>query len=183
MFFSRSQARTFDQLVKPHMRGLYRFAHRLTGNPADAEDLVQDVMLKLYPRTRELEAVEDLRPWLNRVLYRQFVDRDRREKRRRDQSLSDSGDIENHQEFLDRYPGEELEPLAAMEKGRAGTLVHEALAELAPDQRALLIMYDVEGWAQQDIAAVLDVAPGTIKSRLHRCRQKLRDQLVRRMEP
>ncbi|MYL28035.1 sigma-70 family RNA polymerase sigma factor [Halomonas sp. 22501_18_FS] len=183
LFFSRSQARTFDQLVKPHLRGLYRFAHRLTGNPADAEDLVQDVMLKLYPRTRELEAVQDLRPWLNRVLYRQFVDRDRKGKRRQEQSVTDTGDIENHQAFLDRYPGEGLGPLADMERGRAGRMVQEALAELPPDQRALLIMYDVEGWEQQAIAEVLEVAPGTIKSRLHRCRQKLREQLARRMEP
>ncbi|MGM0450399.1 MAG: RNA polymerase sigma factor [Pseudomonadota bacterium] len=165
------------------MRSLYRFAHRLTGNPADAEDLVQDVMLKLYPRTRELQAVEDLRPWLNRVLYRQFVDRDRKGRRRQEQSLSDTGGIDNHQAFLDRYPGEGLEPLAEMEKNQAAGLVQEALAELPPDQRALLIMYDVEGWGQQDIAAVLEVAPGTIKSRLYRCRQKLRDVLIQRMEP
>ncbi|XOZ33229.1 RNA polymerase sigma factor [Halomonadaceae bacterium KBTZ08] len=183
MFFSRSQARIFDELVRPHMRSLYRLAHRLTGNPADAEDLVQDVMVKLYPRTQELQSVDDLRPWLNRVLYRQFVDRDRRGKRRREQALSDMGTLDNHQEFLDGYPGSSLEPLAEMERGQAGRLVQEALAELSPDQRALLILYDVEGWEQQAIAAVLDVAPGTVKSRLHRCRQKLREILAKRMEP
>jgi len=60
--------------------------------------------------------------------------------------------------------------LADMENDRARTMIYAALDELAPDQRALIIMYDVEGWLQDDIAEVLDVAPGTIKSRLSRCR-------------
>ena len=183
MFLTRSQAREFDRLVKPHLRMLYRFACRLTGNPDDAEDLVQDVMVKLYPRTHELREVRDLQPWLNRVLYRRFVDRDRREKRRHEQAFTDLGSDEDHNAFLDRFSGEGLGPLADMENERARALLHAALDQLAPDQRALIIMYDVEGWLQDDIAAVLDVAPGTIKSRLSRCRAKLREIMLEKMEP
>lgn len=183
MFLTRSQAKEFDRLVKPHLRMLYRFACRLTGNPDDAEDLVQDVMLKLYPKTQELKEVEDLRPWLNRVLYRRFVDWSRREKRRHEQAFADLGSDEDHNAFLDRFSGEGLGPLADMENDRARTMIYAALDELAPDQRALIIMYDVEGWLQDDIAEVLDVAPGTIKSRLSRCRARLREIMLAKMEP
>ena len=60
--------------MQPHLEAMYRFAYRLAGQQQDAEDLVQDVVLKLYPRLSELESVEQLRPWLNRVLYRHFID-------------------------------------------------------------------------------------------------------------
>ena len=183
MFFSRSQAKQFDKLVRPHLQGMFRFAHRLTGNTQDAEDLVQEVMVKLYPRTDELAEVVDLRPWLNRVLYRQFVDQTRRDKRRADQPLSDHMPESEHGAFMDRHPGETLGPLADMEQSRSKRLLDEALNELSPDQRALIVMHDVEGWRQDDIAQVLEVAPGTIKSRLHRCRQTLRERLGRKMEP
>lgn len=183
MFLTRYQAKEFDRLVKPHLSMLYRFACRLTGNPDDAEDLVQDVMVKLYPKTQEFSEIRDLQPWLNRVLYRRFVDRDRREKRRREQAFTDLGSDEDHNAFLGRFSGEGLGPLADMENDRARALIHSALDELAPDQRALIIMYDVEGWRQDDIAEVLDVAPGTIKSRLSRCRDKLRKIMVAKMEP
>lgn len=183
MFFSRSQAKQFDRLVQPHLDGLFRFAWRLTGNRQDAEDLVQDVMVKLYPRTPELAEVSDLRPWLNRVLYRQFVDQTRRDKRRPDQPLSDHMEGDEHSAFMDRQSSAGIGPLADMEQNRAGKLVDEALRELAPDTRALLVMHDVEGWRQEDIARVLEVAPGTVKSRLHRCRQALRKRLEQKMEP
>lgn len=183
MFLTRSQAKDFDRLVEPHLRGLYRFARRLTGNPSDAEDLVQDVMVKLYPRTQELKEIEDLRPWLNRVLYRQFVDRNRKEKRRREQSLTDMAGDEDPNTVMERFSGDQLGPLADMEAGRARQLVTEALDQLSPDQRALIVMYDIEGWPQEDIAAVLDVAVGTIKSRLSRCRARLREIMLTRMEP
>lgn len=183
MFFSRSQAKQFDKLVQPHLQGMFRFAHRLTGNSQDAEDLVQDVMVKLYPRTDELSDVADLRPWLNRVLYRQFVDQTRRDKRRPEQPLTDYLPDDDHGAFLERQSTEGIGPLADMEQSRSKQLLDEALSELSPDQRALIVMHDVEGWRQEDIAQVLEVASGTIKSRLHRCRQALRERLSRKMEP
>src|SRR3989442_13998665 len=71
----------FEDLLRPQVEYLYRLAWRFTGSVADAEDLVQDVLLKLYPRTRQLVDIEQLRPWLARVLYRQHVDLVRRPAR------------------------------------------------------------------------------------------------------
>lgn len=79
---SRGTAGRFAELLRPHVEYLYRLAWRFIASEADAEDLVQDLLLKLYPRTAELAAVEVLRPWLARVLYRQYVDTVRQQGRR-----------------------------------------------------------------------------------------------------
>src|SRR5947208_16187330 len=71
---TRTAASKFEDLLRPQVEYLYRLAWRFTGSVADAEDLVQDLLLKLYPRTRELLDIEHLRPWLAKVLYRQYID-------------------------------------------------------------------------------------------------------------
>ena len=68
------RATRFEELIRPHVMPLYEAAYRFLGNRSDAEDLVQDLLVKLYPRTDEMGAVRELRPWLMRVLYRQFID-------------------------------------------------------------------------------------------------------------
>jgi len=78
---ARPDALNFEDLLRPQVEYLYRLAWRFTGSVADAEDLVQDVLIKLFPRTQELLEIEKLRPWLARVLYNQFVDSVRRQAR------------------------------------------------------------------------------------------------------
>src|SRR5258706_361300 len=78
---ARPAALNFEDLLRPQVEYLYRLAWRFTGSVADAEDLVQDVLIKLFPRTQELLEIEKLRPWLARVLYNQFVDSVRRQAR------------------------------------------------------------------------------------------------------
>ena len=72
--FRARAASQFENLLRPHVEHLYRLAWRFTGNKADAEDLVQDVLLKLYRRTHELARIEQLRPWLAKVLYHQYIE-------------------------------------------------------------------------------------------------------------
>src|SRR5712691_2196287 len=78
---ARPDALNFEDLLRPQVEYLSRLAWRFTGSVADAEDLVQDVLIKLFPRTRELLDIERLRPWLARVLYHQYVDSVRRQAR------------------------------------------------------------------------------------------------------
>ena len=84
----------FEELVRPHLERLYRLAYRFTGQVADAEDLLQDVLIKLYERRDELTSIEDLGPWLSRVLYNRFVDKQRSYARSRLRLVTteDSGD-------------------------------------------------------------------------------------------
>ena len=155
---------------------MYRFGFRLTGQKQDAEDLVQDVVVKLFPRLEELESVEQLRPWLNRVLYRQFVDSVRRRKRRADMPLSDLDDGED-MAFMDAQPADLPDITEQLDSEKLGPAIDRVLRTLSPDQRTLMLLYDVDGWSQEDIAQVLDIPLGTVKSRVHRCRANLRKKL------
>ncbi|OEY67968.1 RNA polymerase subunit sigma-24 [Marinobacter sp. X15-166B] len=162
---------------------MYGLAFRLTGRQHDAEDLVQDVVVKLYPKLDELETVAQLRPWLNRVLYRQFVDSLRKRPTGREVVASALDDTNSSSPFLDSLSGADEDPLEGLHQEFRDRSLQQALAQLAPDQRALLLLHDVDDWRQEDIAAVLDVALGTVKSRLHRTRAALRIKLQEELEP
>ncbi|MDO3721809.1 RNA polymerase sigma factor [Marinobacter sp. chi1] len=181
--FRQSKSRRFELLIQPHLDVLYRFAYRLAGQQQDAEDLVQDVIVKLYPRLDELEAVEQLRPWLNRVLYRHFIDQVRRKSRQGDMPLSELVEADAQADWLDSLESDHLGPDLLLEQSRLGPALDRVIATLPPDQRALVLLHDVDGWRQEDIADVLDIPLGTVKSRLHRCRAALRKKIQRELEP
>ncbi|MBS3805197.1 MAG: RNA polymerase sigma factor [Oleiphilaceae bacterium] len=162
---------------------MYRFAFRLTGQRDDAEDLVQDVLAKLFPKAEELFAVEQHGAWLNRVLYRHFIDLTRKQGRRADRPASSLMSEEAGQNFLDSLVDRGAEPDRQLSDRQLRLAMDEALNSLPPDQRSLLLLHDVDGWNQEDIAKVLDVAVGTVKSRLHRCRAGLRKNLGEQLEP
>lgn len=169
----------FEDLLRPHVEFLYRLAWRFTGSAADAEDLVQDVLIKLFPRTRELSAVEQLRPWLARVLYRQYVDSTRR--RARSPVTQQATETEGDEDPLDGFAGAEDSPEEQAERGQLHERILHALARLNPEQRAVVTLHDIEGYSLAELETTLDTPVGTLKSRLHRARRHLRALLA--MEP
>lgn len=182
-FRSPSRARRFEQAVQPHLSGLYRFAYRLTGKQEDAEDLVQDVLTRLYPRADEVLAVDKPGPWLKQVLYRQFIDMTRKRAWYAERTASDVISDDLAQDFFDSLLRSHDEPEAQLDDSRLQEAVTAALDRLPPDERTLVLLHDVDGWRQEDIAEVLDTAVGTIKSRLHRCRRRMRAELGAKLEP
>lgn len=180
--FKLSRSKRFERLVQPHLEAMYRFAFRLAGQQQDAEDLVQDVVVKLYPRLEELEGIEQLRPWLNRVLYRHFIDQVRRKGRRADRPVSDVAEPEQQASFLDSYAADMPELTEQISAGRLKPIMDSVIQELSPDMRTLMLLHDVDGWSQEDIARVLEIPVGTVKSRVHRCRASLREKLLERPE-
>lgn len=181
--FRQSKPKRFEALVRPHLRAMHSFACRLTGSPHDAEDLVQDVITKLVPRVEELEQVDDLKPWLHRVMYRQFVDNIRKRPLGRETNDSALGRDEDQTSFIETLPDHEADPSQLTESHRNAQTLRRLISELKPDQRTLLLMHDSEGWHLDEIAKILDVPLGTIKSRLHRVRALLRTKLEGEMEP
>ncbi len=173
--FSRNNQRGFEALLAPHVEYLYRLAYRFTGQRADAEDLVQDLLVKLYPRRAELEHIEQLRPWLTRTLYHHFIDQVRRSERN---PLHNALDIVPE---LDGGVGADPMSAGATESGVLQRQIATALAKLNPDQRVVVSLHDMEGYTLQELQAMLDTPIGTLKSRLHRARAALRETL--RMEP
>ncbi|MBJ6138974.1 RNA polymerase sigma factor [Marinobacter litoralis] len=181
--FRQSKSKRFERLVQPHLKAMYAFAYRLTGRQHDAEDLVQDVVVKLYSKLDELETIDQLRPWLNRVLYRQFVDSIRKRPAGREVNASVMDDTESATSYLDTLPSDSADPISGLTEASNNVALTKALNQLTPDQRTLILLHDVDDWRQDDIAEVLEVAVGTIKSRLHRTRAALRKFLQAELEP
>lgn len=174
----RAASPDFETLVRPHLDHLYRVAFRFTGSREDAEDLVQDLVVKLYPRRGELAAVEQLRPWLTQVLYRQFVDRYRKERRLKllggDRDEPRPGVVgEGFDAMASADPGPEAEADGRLGRAR----LERALAQLSREHRAVITLHDAEGYTLVELSRLLDVPTGTLKSRLHRARTRVRELL------
>jgi RNA polymerase sigma factor (sigma-70 family) len=171
LFKSGKSDDEFVALLRPYVEGMYRLAYRFCGCREDAEDLVQDVLLKLYPRFQELRSIENLQSWLATVLYRQFVDRTRHSNRSPVQ-LTEDGDPPPLAE--DRFANQ---PESLLLNHEAIDHVQRALLQLNEDQRVLVVLHDVEGYKLTELQQMLDIPIGTLKSRLHRAREQLKKLL------
>ena len=163
--------RRFQALVQPHYETLYRTAYRLTRSAHDAEDLVQEVCVRAYPRLIELERLEQPRGWLTKVLYRLFIDSARRYERTNVSSL----------ELIDAAAlvADEPEPPEQAERALAKRLLDRAWMHLDREQQVLLALHDVEGYTLSELNEVTGLKEGTLKSRLHRARVRLGKLLQR----
>lgn len=181
MFGKKSHAHQFEQLVRPHLDHLYRVAYRFSGNACDAEDLVQDLLLKLYPKVAELAAVELLRSWLARALYYHAIDVSRRTGRSAMGKRVDLGSDDAEGDPLDTLPGDGHDPERAAEQSLTRERLQTAFGYLSVEHRAVVSMHDIEGYSLDELTYLLDTPIGTLKSRLHRARAHLRSLLT--MEP
>lgn len=168
----------FERMLRPHLQAMYRLAWRLLRNRADAEDLVQEVVMRLCDRRDELVAVESLRPWLMRVLYNRFVDEQRR--RGRQVPLFEG---QPDEEVLDQVADEGPDPQVLLQRMQDTEALQAALDALPEIHRQVLILHDVEGYTLKEVAGITDAPVGTLKSRLNRARSALKQKLSETMEP
>lgn len=163
----------------PLMGSLYSGALRMTRNPADAEDLVQETYLKAYRAFAGFQEGTNLKAWLYRILTNTFINTYRAKKRRPDESDLD--------EVEDLYLYRRLGGLEAAAVGRSAedelfdhvtdVEVKEALESLPEQFRVAVLLADVEGFSYKEIAEILDIPIGTVMSRLHRGRKGLQKRL------
>jgi len=167
---------SFEALVRPELQRLYRLAYRLSGAANDAEDLVQNVLIKAYERRRELSSIDGLGAWLARVMYNAFVDDLRRHKRRRFTvvPLDDALDQPHDAAAL---ASSGLQPSQLQERHTLRVALAKALAELSIEHRTVVLMHDSEGYTLEEIQQITGIPIGTLKSRLHRARARLRSLL------
>src|ERR1700757_4623819 len=169
----------FADLAMEYMGSLYSAALRMTRNPADAEDLVQETYLKAYRAFGSFKEGTNLKAWLYRILTNTFINSYRARKRRPEQT--DIDDVE------DLYLYRRLGGLEAVNAGRSAeeeALEHFTEAdvkdavEALPEQfRMAVLLADVEGFSYKEIAEILDIPIGTVMSRLHRGRKALQKGL------
>ncbi|GAB3245738.1 hypothetical protein GCM10027456_16180 [Kineosporia babensis] len=162
---------SWDEIVREHSARVYRLAYRLTGNQHDAEDLTQEVFVRVF-RSLSSYTPGTFEGWLHRITTNLFLDQARRKQRIRFDNLTD--------EVTDRLPGREAGPERAWEHNNLDYDVQRALDALPPDFRAAVVLCDIEGLSYEEIAATLDVKLGTVRSRIHRGRALLREELAHR---
>jgi RNA polymerase sigma-70 factor (ECF subfamily) len=162
---------TWDEIVEQHSDRVYRLAYRLTGNRPDAEDLTQEVFVRVF---RSLDSYEPgtFAGWVHRITTNLFLDQARRKQRIRFDALSD--------ERAARLASNEAAPEMAYADQRFDDDVERALQSLPPDFRAAVVLCDVEGLSYEEIAEILGAKLGTVRSRIHRGRNMLRQSLAHR---
>jgi RNA polymerase sigma-70 factor (ECF subfamily) len=163
-------------LLRPELPKLYRLAYRLTGQVRDAEDLVQEVLIKAYDRRREITSFEALGAWLGRVMYNQFIDDTRRDARSRFRLVP----LDDHLpavEIAESLRSPRATPGEAWEQDALQAALATALQALSLEHRTVVLMHDAEGYTLEEIQTITGIPIGTVKSRLHRARSRLRDLL------
>ena len=171
---TENQNLTFERLVRPHFDRLYRLAWRLAGRKAEAEDLFQELLIKAYGMLDELVEIDEPGSWLSRVMYNLFIDEQRRFTRHR-MRIVEEGQLGG--EGLESFAGVE-NPVADAERDEKTGRLDRALDQLSDEHRIVVLLHDTEGYKLKEIESLTGVPVGTIKSRLHRARARLREILV-----
>ncbi len=162
---------SWEEIVSTHSARVYRLAYRLTGNQHDAEDLTQEVFVRVF-RSLSTYTPGTFEGWLHRITTNLFLDSVRRKQRIRFDALGEDA--------ADRLPSREPTPQQHFNDTHFDADVQHALDTLAPDFRAAVVLCDIEGLSYEEIATTLGVKLGTVRSRIHRGRSHLRKALRHR---
>lgn len=173
----RGEARAFEALARASERALYRHAARIVGAGPDAEDVVQDALLSAWRSMSSFEGTS-FRAWMFRIVTNRALDRVRARKRRPELPLEPPADDDEVIWAEPAAPGPDLGDLASARE--ALVVVEEALRDVPEEQRAALLLRDVEGFSYEEIAVITTSEIGTVKSRIHRARLSVRNALVAR---
>lgn len=166
----------FNEEFLPHINSMYNFGYRLTLDRDDAKDLVQDTYLKSYRFIESFQKGTNAKAWLFRILKNSFINDYR--KKTKEPSKVDYQEVETYynSEDVDRQitPDLRVESL----KDMIGDEISNALNSLDVDFRTVIILCDLEGFKYEEMAKILDIPIGTVRSRLHRARNLLKEKLT-----
>ncbi|WP_370089261.1 sigma-70 family RNA polymerase sigma factor [Ekhidna sp.] len=169
------KVQVFDGEFMPHIDSMYNFAYRLTFDEDDAKDLVQDTYMKAYRFINSFQEGTNAKAWLYRILKNSFIN-DYRKKSKQPAKV-------DYQEVEQFYNSEDTPSNATVDlrlettKDMIGDEISNALNSLAVDFRTVVILCDLEGFTYEEMAKILDIPIGTVRSRLHRARNLLREKL------
>lgn len=171
----RDQLEIFETEFMPHLDAMYNFAYRLTFDGDDANDLVQDTYMKAYRFVNSFQRGTNAKAWLYRILKNSFINDFR--KKSKQPAKVDYQEVENY------YNSESVDDSKTVDlridtvKDMMGDEVTLALNSLAVDFRTAIILCDLEGFTYEEMSKILDIPIGTVRSRLHRARNLLKEKL------
>lgn len=179
----KTQARTaesdrqlFAQLVQEHEKYLYNIAYRLCGNREEARDLVQEALVRAYRAFRSFQPGTSFKSWLYRIVSNLYVDSLRKKSKYREESLDEPLTFEEG-EVQKALPDQSADPSQLIEENAFVGEVQKALEQLPIEYRLAVILCDVQGFSYEEIAQIMDCSIGTVRSRIHRGRKALRQNL------
>ena len=178
MNLTTDEKRRFQADALPLLDSLYAGALRMTRNPADAEDLVQETMLRAYRSFDRFEAGTNLKAWLYRIMTNAYINTYR--KRQREPKKVSSEDVEDfdlYQELKNHDPQWDATPENLVLNSLVDTDILEAIDDLPEQFRLAVVLSDIEGFSYAEMAEIMDVPLGTVMSRLHRGRKALQKRL------
>lgn len=178
---AKGDLQAFEIFIARYEKLIYNAAYRMLPNPFDAEDISQDVLIKVYKSLYKCKSPEAFKPWLFKIIHNTCIDEIRKRKNKQTVSIDKSfetedGAIENQMASDDRTP--ESEYL----KNETAKEVQEAISKLSENFKILIIMRDLNGLSYEEIALSLGISLGTVKSRLSRARTTLKDIYIRMRE-
>jgi len=172
----KDQYLIFDSEFMPHIDSMYNFAYRLTNDEDDANDLVQDTYLKAFRFINSFQQGTNAKAWLFRILKNSFINDYRRKSK--EPSKVDYQDVETtYNSSEDAEVSGTVDLRTETVQDMIGDEVANALNALPVDFRTVIILCDIEGFTYEEMAKILDIPIGTVRSRLHRARNLLKDKL------
>ena len=166
----------FAQIVDAHEKNVYNLALRTLQNPEDAQDITQEVFLKVYSELGSFRGDSRLSVWLYRVTYNMCIDLLRKQKRRPTVSLT--YETEGGEEEME-FPDTRYTPESELERKELQIAVQDALAQLSEEHRRILLMREFADFSYTEIAQQLGIQEGTVKSRIARARERVAKYLVK----
>lgn len=165
----------FEKEMLPHMAALYNFALRMTGDPDDAKDLVQETYMKAYRFFDKYQRGTNAKAWLFRIMKNSYINRYRKESKEPDKI-----DYDDVKDFYASIKDAGVDTNDLQEKIFGNLFddeVAKALQDLPEDFRTVVILRDIEGYTYEEIADFVEIPIGTVRSRLHRGRKMLQSML------
>jgi RNA polymerase sigma-70 factor (ECF subfamily) len=175
LYSDKEKSAIFDGEFMPHIHSMYNFAYRLTLDRDDAKDLVQDTYLKAYRFIGSFQQGTNAKAWLFRILKNSFINDYR--KKSKEPNKVDYQEVETYYNSED--VNRQITPDLRVEslKDMMGDEISNALNSLDVDFKTVIILCDLEGFKYEEMAKILDIPIGTVRSRLHRARNLLKEKL------
>ena len=172
-----SDESAFNEVVSRYKSKVYSYIYRMTGSSDDAEDLTQEVFIRMYTSIDSFRSQSSLSTWLFRIASNLCIDRFRRSKTRTPAYSLDEPILGNDSESGHEIPDSTYEPQRLLENTEMAEQIQLSLAQLPEKLRAAVILHDVEGLPYEEIAQIVGCPLGTVKSRLFNARMQLREKL------
>lgn len=175
----------FDEMTKRYSEKAYSIAYQMLASPDDARDLVQDAFLEVFRTLERFNTQYRFSTWLYRILINKCINYRKRESRRRMLSLSDfwsRGDHDGQQPVPAHLASTDVTPHDVLENKELRTSILDALNSLSERHRTVVVLFDIEGLSHRQIAEILQCPEGTVMSRLHHGRLKLKHILSKRLK-